>query len=216
MTDTPSQCLPDPAPLTQPALDYAAALIKNPSIAAAIFGALITIALFYIGSRRNRMEATFEAIKMLQDKDARNARFSLQSILAKAGDDPGLFHTLTPEERALISSIALQFGLVGSLMKRNRIYKNIIFESFASSIVINHRRLRAYARWRAHMRPFMEGSLWQSFDWLDAQARRYLCLRLERRRWRRMLMRLHLRRADETLLDAAWREADLGPKSGTP
>ena len=193
---------------------------SNPSAVVALFGILLTAILYWLGTRRNRMESTFEALKMLQDRDARNARFNLPSLLNKARENanklPGLppdeqaaqgFASLTPEERAAISSIATQFGLIGALAKRRRIYRSIVFESFASSIVTNHVRLKDYARWRSSRRPLSEGTGWTSFDWLANRAERFLLIRAQPSTFRRLLARCRLCAPDPALLDALKREA---------
>ena len=214
-----SAASPAPPPQDQVGAGLACAQ-SNPSALIAGFGILVTVILFWLGARRNRMEATFEALRMLQDKDARNARFNLPSLLGKAREHADNFPILTPdeqaaqgfaslapEERAAISSIATQFGFIGALAKRRRIYRSILFDSFASSIVTNHLRLRDYAKWRRSRRPLSEGTGWTTFDWLANRAERFLLIRAEPSLLRRLLARCRLRSPDISLLDALRREA---------
>ncbi len=179
----------------------------NPSAVVALAGLSVTILFFWLGSRRNRMEATFDALELLQDKDSRNARFNLQTLLAKAETDPAGFRALTPEERADISSIALQFGFIGTLIRQRRVFSSIIFEAFASSIVLNHHRLRGYADWRKTIRPLADGSLWNAFDELEGRARRFILIRSQPFGLSRLLVWLRLSKPPEHELEALKREA---------
>jgi hypothetical protein len=193
------------------AMDWPSRLIDiavdNPSAVVALAGLAFTILFFWLGSRRNRMEATFDALELLQDKDSRNARFNLQTLLAKAAADPEGFRALTPEERADISSIALQFGFIGTLIRQRRVFSSIIFEAFASSIVLNHHRLRGYADWRKSIRPVTHGSLWNAFDELEGRARRFILIRSEPFGLSRLLVWLRLSTPPEHSFEALKREA---------
>ncbi|WP_168558143.1 hypothetical protein [Novosphingobium sp. SG720] len=187
-------------------------VLANPSVVVGAIGIAVTILLFWLGARRNRMEATFKAIEMMQAKEARNTRFNLQELLAPASTHSRSFGGLDSETRASVSSVATQFGFIGSLARRRRIYLNIYFESFASSVLINHDRLRDYAAWRKGFREITDGSLWQDFDWLAARAERFLLLRAQSssRRW---LIRFGLAGPNIDLLKQLSREARLGPKA---
>lgn len=188
---------------------------RHPSVVVAVVGLIVTVTLYYLGSRRTRMEATFKALALLQEKDARNARFGLLELLTKTPDKTD-FGSLSSEDRATISSIAIQFGTIGSLAKRHQIFRGILFESYASSVVINHYRLRGYARWRARVRPLTDGSLWASFDWLEVRARRFLLVRAERSWWKRLALRWRLRHYDSVVLAALEREAELNVSAAAP
>jgi len=174
------------APIPDTMIGFAAA---NPSVVVALTGIVVTLLLFWLTARRNRLEATFKTIELMQEKDARNARFALQDLLAPAETNAEGFAGLSPETRATISSIATQFGFIGSLARRRCIYLGIFFESFASSVVLNHRRLRPFAAWRQTIRGLTDGSLWRDFDWLAVRAERFLLLRAQPL-WRRPFGRL--------------------------
>ena len=164
-------------------------LINNPTVGVGVFGIAVTLILFWLGDRRNRMEATFKIIEMLQESDARDARFELPDILSEAANNGG-FAALSAKQRAKISSIALLFGFAGSLSRRKRIYLPIFLDSFASSVTINHYRIAEYAAWRQSFRPFKEGSLWKDFDWLAEKTTEYIRAETEPSRLGRFMTEL--------------------------
>jgi len=164
----------------------------NPSAVVAIFGIVVTILLFWLGARRNRMEATFKALELVQAKDAREARFGLRDILSSNAEHKGDFSKMKSTERATVSSIVLLFGFIGALGRRGRIDLNVFFDAFASSIVVNHERMRAYSQWRDSYRPYQDGTLWKDFDWLSEHAKLYLARRGDPNRLRSLLSRTGL------------------------
>lgn len=165
---------------------------ENPSAIVAMFGIVVTVLLFWLVAKRNRLEATFKTLEMLQQKDAREARFGLRALISATAKHKGDFSKMTPEDRATASSIVLLFGFIGALGRRHRIELGIFFDSFASSVVINHERLRAYSEWRDSYRPYGDGTLWKDFDWLAAKAKRYLAIQGETGFLRRMAARLRI------------------------
>lgn len=174
----------------------------NPSAVVAAFGVIVTVILFWLGGRRNRLEATFKTLEMLQAKDAREARFGLRELISPTAKHKGDFSKMKSEDRATVSSILLLFGFIGALGRRRRIELNIFFDAFASSVVINHERLRAYSKWRDNYRTYKDGTLWKDFDWLASKAKRYLAIQGEPNPIRRIAARLRIVKPSWTAVEA--------------
>jgi hypothetical protein len=179
----------------------------NPTVVVGAFGIIVTIILFWFGYQRNRIEATFKALELLQEKDVRDARFGLRDMMRGVVAKGDGYSSLSAEDRAKLSSIVLSFGFIGALGRRNRIDLRIFLDAFASSVMVNHERLRDYTAWRDSYRSVKDGTLWKDFDWLAHQAHRYLAIRADPNPLRRLACRMPFVPPNWSLMDALIAEA---------
>lgn len=151
-------------------MEALAVVLSAVAVVIAMLSALFTRQQVVVAKASTRAQSLLSVVDYLQRTEIREARRMVLTTLVGHPLD-----RWTHEQRAIASTVAASYDLVGTLLRDAIVPSTPILQSYGASIIRCHEVCKPMVdEFRQGMSPELARSYWDDFDWLAIEAARTL------------------------------------------